>query len=94
MASDRAGDRGRRHATRPRLVLEDDRDRELRGGFLAAAAKAMNQVVLEPGTPVSPVPRLPTTDQPGICAAVPVPRSTARRIIRATEAAVSESRHA
>ena len=73
----------------PALVLEDDRDRELRGrALVVGSAKAMNQVVFAPGTPVSPVPVLPPTDQPGICAAVPVPLATPSRIIPATASAV------
>ena len=44
-------------------------------------AKAMNHVVLRPGTPVSAVPVLPPMRKPGIWAAVPVPASTARTIM-------------
>ena len=41
----------------------------------SAGAKAMNQVLLRPGTPVSAVPVLPATEMPGIWAATPVPDS-------------------
>ena len=57
----------------------------------SAGAKAMNQVLLRPETPVSAVPVLPATDTPEIWAAVPVPDSTTSVIMAVSSAAVDGS---
>ena len=58
--------------------LDHDGDGDLR---IVAGAKAMNQTVLRPATPVSAVPGLAGDATPGIWAAVPVPLATAALII-------------
>src|SRR5215207_8558539 len=62
----------------------------------STGAKAMNQAVFRPATPVSAVPVLPATRTPEIRAAVPVPPETTPSIIPAIWSAISgftERRH-
>ena len=60
------GDRRRSHAPVPAWFSRTTATASPAGVSSPRLAKAMNQVVLEPGTPVPPVPVFPPTDQPDL----------------------------
>src|SRR5262245_35067436 len=76
-------------AVRPPTPRWFSRKTEIATRGASAGAKAMNEVVLTPGVPVSAVPVLPATATFGIWAAVPVPLVTTDCIMAVSAFAVS-----